>query len=113
MSRIHAGSIRQVEFLNVVRVSLSAVPNGQLADAVLQAFSKCQSALARFATTAKGFESSAVAGLLLGAPDMSTHLAHIKGMYRTEEDGRSRTSGYKCQLTCHRKDDPDRADARS
>ncbi|KLT40648.1 putative mismatch repair-related protein [Cutaneotrichosporon oleaginosum] len=67
VSRIHAGSIRQTDFLKVV-----------------DQFSNIQSAIDLLVGESEKFASSSVRGLLRTAPDLSANIAHLKSMYEVE-----------------------------
>ncbi|EJT46755.1 DNA mismatch repair-related protein [Trichosporon asahii var. asahii CBS 2479] len=69
VSRIHAGSIRQLDFVNV-----------------MNHFRRIQSSVNRLLEIAEGFESSSVAGLLRSAPDLGPHLQHIQNMFTQVTD---------------------------
>ncbi|GMK58904.1 hypothetical protein CspeluHIS016_0603460 [Cutaneotrichosporon spelunceum] len=74
VSRIHAGSIRQADFLKVV-----------------DQFNSIQVAMDRLVADAEKFDSSSVLGLLRSAPDLSATIAHIKSMYDTERTDKTIT----------------------
>lgn len=74
VSRIHAGSVRQGDFLKV-----------------LDNFKKISTALESLSQTAEKFESASVPGLLRTAPDISSNLDHFDSMYTVEDDGEYKT----------------------
>lgn len=47
-----------------------------------------QKAFVSLLKTAEKFDSASVSGLLRSAPDLAKHLAHVKGMFKIENDGR-------------------------
>ena len=46
-----------------------------------------QKAFVNLLKTAEKFDSASVSGLLRSAPDLAKHLAHVKGMFKIENDG--------------------------
>lgn len=74
VSRIHAGSIRQNDFLKVV-----------------ENFARIQRAMDELTRVADKFESASVRGLLRTAPDLSSNMEHIQSMYTIEQDEKTIT----------------------
>ncbi|WVR03374.1 hypothetical protein IAU60_000365 [Kwoniella sp. DSM 27419] len=72
ISRIHAGSSKQGDFLRVI-----------------DSFAKLQKGIKSLRATAEHFDSPSIGNLLRTAPDVSEHLARIRSMYNVEEDGKS------------------------
>jgi DNA mismatch repair protein MSH6 len=72
ISRIHARSVRQGDFLKVV-----------------EKFTDIQAAIERLSEVAKSFESPSVRGLLRSAPDLSANLEHMNSMYTIEKDDKT------------------------
>lgn len=67
VSRIHAGNIKQSDFLKV-----------------MESYRKIQAGLDMLVTLAESFDGNSVSGLLRGAPDMHQHLKHIGSLYSVE-----------------------------
>lgn len=84
VSRIHAGSVRQSDFLKVVEVSVRV---DTLKLTAVQSFTKIQSVVESLSLVAQQFESASVGGLLRTAPDLEKNLEHIRSMYSVEKDG--------------------------
>ncbi len=72
ISRIHAGRCKQADFLKVV-----------------EAFQRIHAGMQTMLNAAKTFSSASVGGLLGSAPDLSSHLEHIRGMFVLEDGGPS------------------------
>ncbi|KAK8845368.1 hypothetical protein IAR55_006081 [Kwoniella newhampshirensis] len=69
LSRIHAGALKQSDFLKVV-----------------QSFTQLKNGFEYLSSTAESFASPSVPGLLRTAPDLSTNLEHIKSMYMEDRE---------------------------
>jgi DNA mismatch repair protein MSH6 len=67
VSRIHAGNIKQSDFLKV-----------------MESYRKLQAGIDMLGNLADSFEGNSVSGLLRGAPDMHQHLKHIGSLYSVE-----------------------------
>ncbi|XAO26442.1 hypothetical protein I312_105279 [Cryptococcus bacillisporus CA1280] len=69
ISRIHAGSVKQSDFLQVV-----------------ESFSKLQKGIDNLVDMSESLESTGVKALLRSAPDLSGMIEHIRGMYTIEQN---------------------------
>ncbi|WVO23631.1 uncharacterized protein IAS62_004986 [Cryptococcus decagattii] len=69
ISRIHAGSVKQSDFLQVV-----------------ESFSKLQKGIDNLVDMSESLESTGVQALLRSAPDLSGMIEHIRGMYTIEQN---------------------------
>ncbi|KAL7425166.1 DNA mismatch repair protein msh6 [Cryptotrichosporon argae] len=72
ISRIHAGSLKQGDFLKVV-----------------ENFGRLQGGFETLLETAGSFESASVLGLLRNAPNITQHLHHIRSKYKVKNDEKS------------------------
>lgn len=69
VSRIHAGSLRQSDFIKV-----------------MDNFSAIQSSIESLTKVADSFDSASVRGLLRTAPDLEQYITHVRAMYTVEKD---------------------------
>ncbi|ODN76137.1 hypothetical protein L202_06063 [Cryptococcus amylolentus CBS 6039] len=69
VSRIHAGSVKQNDFLKVV-----------------ETFGKLQKGLEGLLDMSDSFDSTTIKGLLRQLPDLSAMVKHIRGMYHIQSD---------------------------
>ncbi|WVQ80465.1 hypothetical protein IAT38_002570 [Cryptococcus sp. DSM 104549] len=90
ISRIHAGSVKQSDFLKVVG-----------------AFTKLQKGLDALTDMSSSFDSTSVRGLLRTAPDLAPMVKHIRGMYTELSDEKS----VSIEPTAGADEDCDEADA--
>ena len=86
VARIHAGSCKAKDFLNVLGVSVHSLDLDRSLT-LPQHFRVLSDGLSTLATASEGFASRSILGLLRSAPDLEPYLDNVEGLFTISDEG--------------------------